>query len=499
MPLDKDLRRDDMQTKVFNGSSFLPVYSMKPYNGEDGRFFTWDGDSFLPLDGREQPLYKFGALSDTHIQYNTGVTDFAASCDYLKNNGASFACMCGDLTDDGDDESLAEYKSYVDTYAVGLPFYAVSGNHEGYKSDVEGRIETYTGHPLYYKVVQGNDVFIFLGVKSNGAGSLFTADEIGWLRRTLETHRNQRCFLFEHVRPDDACGNAYGIYAFDIWGGNEATEVEDMLKHYKNVIFFHGHSHLKFELAKSYGIGANIDTTFGMYSIHIPSITVPRDGGTLNTEGGRRQLFAKSEGYLVEVYEDRIKLKGFELAEYDPTDSKFNTGDCCRHDGKLYIANTDITSNEPWTPAHWDLSPSDYVVEYELNTTLTNIPAYEVDHITTPAELAEQSSWEMGSINTNPPYAEFSSDNNFRSKLIAFDSTKTYRLVYTRVFSYGGMRFFYYDALGICLGCTGNVVMDAEVNATAPADTAYWRIRTYGGSNNEGYNYLTQAFSFTVS
>lgn len=487
-----------MQTKVFDGDSFIPVSAVKPYNGANGRFFTWNGASFLPLDGIEQPLYKFGALSDTHIQYNTGVSDFAAACDYLRDNGASFACMCGDLTDDGDDESLAQYKSYVDTYAVGLPFYAVSGNHEGYVSNVEGRIETYTGHPLYYKMIQGNDVFIFLGVKANGAGSLFTADELGWLRRTLETHRNQRCFLFEHVRPDDACGNAYGIYQFDIWGGNEATEFEDMLKHYKNVIFFHGHSHLKLELAKRYGTGANIDTEFGMYSIHTPSITVPRDGGTLDTSAGRRDLYAKSEGYLVEVYEDRIKLKGFELAEYAPNDSKYNAGDCCRHDGKLYIANTDITANEQWTPAHWDLSPSDYVVEYELDTTLTNIPAYEVDHITTSAELAQQSTWTIGSINTSPPYSTFSKDDNYYSKLIAFDSTKTYRVQYTQVFGFGTIRIFYYDSLGVGLG-TNLVSANAAINDTAPEDTAYWRIKTYGGSNNEGYDYIAQAYSFTVS
>ena len=38
-----------------------------------------------------------------------------------------------------------------------------------------------------------------------------------------------------------------------------------------------------------------------------------------------------------------------------------------------------------------------------------------------------------------------------------------------------------------------------EINKYAPDKTAYWRIRANGGSNNEGYNYLTQAFSFTVS
>ena len=88
---------------------------------------------------------------------------------------------------------------------------------------------------------------------------------------------NKRCFIFEHVRPQDGCGNTFGIYNYDIWGGTEQTVFESLLRHYHNVILFHGHSHLKFYLQYGSDV-ANYDNIFGCHSIHIPSLAVPRDG-----------------------------------------------------------------------------------------------------------------------------------------------------------------------------------------------------------------------------
>ena len=260
----------------------------------------------LAIKSVGKKLYSFGALSDVHIGQNTAMADFTKALQYLSAE-TDFICISGDMVHADSDSQRTEYKSLVDTYAA-VPVYACAGNHDGYNSNIETLISSYTGKPLYYTITQGNDVFIFVGVKSNTTGSIFTTAELQWLYETLEANRNKRCFVFQHVRPDDACGNALGIYEYDIWGGIEQKVFESFLRHYSNVILFHGHSHLKFNL-QQYSDLANIDKVFGCWSIHIPSITVPRSTESA-VNPSRVELFAESEGYIVDVYKNGIHLRG---------------------------------------------------------------------------------------------------------------------------------------------------------------------------------------------
>lgn len=479
---------DRFNVKVWDGSSWQPInYKASVYNGAEWK----------KMNGSDL-IFRFGALSDTHIQYNTGEEDFANACNYLKEQGADFAIMCGDLTSNGTDEELAQYASYVSTYAQGLPIYAVSGNHEGYRSGVEERIEAYTGHPLYYSFMVGDDIFIAMGTRANSEGSLFNAEQVFWLHNLLEQNRNKRAFVFFHVRPQDACGNVNNIYTMDIWGGVEADFVERYLKHYKNAVLFHGHSHLKLELAERYGTSANIDTIFGRASIHVPSLTVPRDGGQLDTSAGRRELYAKSEGYLVDVYPNKIVLHGFELADYDSANTGFNAGDYTRHNGDLYKALVDIPAHETWNPAHWSRSTSEFIAEYEIDTTPTEIPAWEVPYVTTDAEFRNVSNWQIGSIMTSGYYQDYDNPNNFRSPYVKLESGKTYTLQYRPTdFGFNGNRVYFYDTLGHGIG-TVNAGGGTVINNIMPTGTAYWRIRPYGGENNEGLQYVG-AYGFTIT
>ena len=70
-----------------------------------------------------------------------------------------------------------------------------------------------------------------IGWRSN---ETWSAEELQWLYETLEENRNKRCFVFHHVRPQDGCGNTFGVYALDLWGGTEATVFESLMRHYKN-------------------------------------------------------------------------------------------------------------------------------------------------------------------------------------------------------------------------------------------------------------------------
>lgn len=264
-----------------------------------------------------EKLYSFGAISDVHLQKTTAKDDFKRALNYFNDNAdISFVCINGDLTDSGYAEQLAEYKSIVDANAK-KPIYAISGNHESYGGlDIASTIETYTGKPLYYSFTHRNDVFIMLGVI--GEWKIFTDDELQWLSNTLEANRNKRCFVFQHIfagrEKAAVCGNPYGLYHNYCWSNAEQTTVfENLLKHYKNAIWFHGHSHFRFNMQSKNCTYANIDKSNGYWSVHIPSISVPREDA--NNDGTAEYYTAGSEGYVVEVYENHIVLRGRDFIE----------------------------------------------------------------------------------------------------------------------------------------------------------------------------------------
>jgi hypothetical protein len=250
--------------------------------------------------------YSFGAISDVHIQYDTAQTDFQSALTYLNDTeDVAFTCVCGDLTAYGTADEMETYKIAVDSYSSNTPVYAITGNHD---PNHENDISQYTGHPLYYSFTYGDDVYIMVGIVGTTERNLFAPGTLQWLYETLEANRNKRCFVFQHVRPQDGCGNALGIYAYDIWGGTEATVFEGLMTHYKNAHLFHGHSHLRFYLQSHDGT-ANVSKDFGGWSIHIPSISVPRDTTSVLNPSSVT-MYAESEGYVVDVYENGIHLRG---------------------------------------------------------------------------------------------------------------------------------------------------------------------------------------------
>ena len=290
----------------------LGVRRIGVYNESGNRVGQIPLGRLTPPDPREK-LYSFGLLSDVHIGEQTAANDFTVALQYLSAE-TNFICISGDLVDYN---QHAEYKSLVDAHAT-VPVYACTGNHDGYVGGIENIVESYTGKPLYYSIAYGNDVFVFVGCKSTYQGQLFTAAELDWLAETLEVNKNKRVFLFQHVRPMDACGNALNIYKNDLLQGDEKAIFEGLLRQYPNIVFFHGHSHLKFDLQRHDAM-ANIDRVFGCWSVHVPSLSVPR-GPVSAVDTTRVELYAESEGYIVDVYPNGIHLRGrdFVAGKYLP-------------------------------------------------------------------------------------------------------------------------------------------------------------------------------------
>ena len=298
--------------------NFIPENTALPdirrigiYNGKGNRV------GFVPLGNLTFPekkgkQYSFGALSDVHIVYDTADDDFKRALSYLNaQENVAFTCICGDLTDQGTAAELQQYKAITDQYSSGTPVYAAAGNHEYYQSTSISFLSEYTGKPLYYTFSHGDDVFIMMGIISGTEGNLFAAGQLQWLYETLEANRNKRCFLFEHIPPAEGSGDVLGVYPHTkLRNQTESIVFKSFLSHYKNVIFFHGHTHMKYDLQK-YGDNANYDHVFGCHSIHIPSLSVPRDVCADGTSYST--IYAASEGYVVYVYESGIFLRGMDF------------------------------------------------------------------------------------------------------------------------------------------------------------------------------------------
>jgi hypothetical protein len=313
-------------------------------------------------DGYEESdfLYSFGAVSDTHIQYGgeeangepNGVNDFKRALKYF-NDKVDFICVCGDLVAYASQDFMDQYRDVItNTTLTDKPIYECSGNHETYPlSGKPGNInqtlwETTTGwsehvingcigESLYYYFEHGGDIFIMLSMISDAPSVTFADGALDWLEAVLENNQNKRCFIFQHAHDqNDSVADPSHVYS-NILDGEHGAKFLNLIKHYKNTIWFHGHTHLSIStgldtkgyIADEYEY-APISTNLGYKSVHIPSLQGVRyynptindlvpsykyygtDGGTYETQGGQH-----AEGYIVDVYTNKIVIRGINFAE----------------------------------------------------------------------------------------------------------------------------------------------------------------------------------------
>lgn len=283
-------------------------------------------------------LYSFGLVSDMHItmsnERNRG--DFAKAMSLFDENGCAFCCNAGDITNvgfraEGDANTLftdqfTEYKRICDLYPT-LPVYEICGNHESYVVAITNNLpelETYTGQGnIAYTMTHGDDVYIFVGQST--AGLPMSYDHMQWLYEQLEENRNKRTFVFFHSFLNDDSGNPCDIRDNSLFANFTSTRLsvfKSMCAHYKNAIFLHGHSHMKFE-SQEYDECANYTEKNGFRSVHIPSCAMPRTlikvvDETTNEVTWDWEDDSKKEnesyGYIVDVYADCIVLNGMDFA-----------------------------------------------------------------------------------------------------------------------------------------------------------------------------------------
>lgn len=263
-------------------------------------------------------LYSFGAISDIHLNTSTADSDLRTALTYFNQvENVAFTCITGDVSDGGKDVQLSTFKNIVNEVSPNVRVYATNGNHEIYNSSFSDELwETYVDNPRDYVFTYQNDVFVFLGIHSSGSASnAYTSEQQRWLENILSTYSNSRIFLFTHcfINGTDN-GNYNNVYTVNILTKTSTYGkwLLDLLKQYKNVCLFTGHSHLKFttqSFTDKINICNEVDGVETGYLIHLPSITCPRYI-TNNGTGISEKIAGESEGVIIDVYQNGIVYRG---------------------------------------------------------------------------------------------------------------------------------------------------------------------------------------------
>ena len=261
------------------------------------------------------PLYTFGLLSDTHVDGDDSdeaysISDLKKAIKFFNDEGCVFIAHCGDMTYNGRDEDFTALKSCLDTSSI--PNYTIRGNH-----DCKNTVDVYknaTGMEQDYTITKNNDLFVFLSLDNDNSrettGGL-TQEKVDWLTNIINNSTHQRIFLFYHFFFRNTSGDGGGrAYPYTTIGDSTlvdyAQDFVNLVNNTPNLIFCTGHSHFKFNLQDRYPNANYYHIDNNCYYIHVPSGGKPRNK---IQGGGVETLYAESEGYLVEVYRDKVLFK----------------------------------------------------------------------------------------------------------------------------------------------------------------------------------------------
>ena len=274
----------------------------------------------LKPDYSEEPLYRFGLLSDVHVG-RAGInaeTDFENVLDFFENKNTTMTCVCGDITQNGTEEEFVQYQNIISDESTIV--YTTTGNHDctsshqGIDADIW---QKYTGVPLVFEKsidINGRvDHYLFLGMSYANYSAAYLEYHLNWLEDKLEAYRNDRCFVFTHLFFPDRAGNMNSLYPEANWlTGEQLSRLQQMCDHYVNSVWFSGHSHWEWSVQK-YQDKANIyrgtNPTSG-WCVHVPACGAPASSSTGNDRG---ENAGGSEGAVVEVYENHVDILGIAL------------------------------------------------------------------------------------------------------------------------------------------------------------------------------------------
>jgi len=337
----------------YSAGTFYRLDSSKTESIED--YITWDGNTAV-VDDFKRADDKIMNWIDKWKDY-TFETNNMDKVSGVTNGKVVFQIFEGQTVDES--EKSLEVKFGDDV--IGINTFDGSGNFKDLKTKTTGSFF------FEYSINGETYVFIFFSVYNGIDFESYKNDcdrvypNIEWLRKVLEHYRNEHCFVFIHppfrtksglwgedlngeglysyvLKEEEAGPDKYSRGRYSTQRTREFLRLNELNNHYKNSVWFFGHTHFK-TLYQKYFKRANITTDDPVSSynqsalnIHVPSCAYPRYViGVTETFSGNSisNDFDDSEGLIIDVFTDRIEVKTVWFkkgVDYDDDDNIYTSG-----------------------------------------------------------------------------------------------------------------------------------------------------------------------------
>jgi Icc protein len=255
----------------------------------------------------KKPSLKFVVLTDTHIKDTLEGTEAQnfdrALKDILANSPDCHGIMhAGDITDSGERAEFEIMEQIWKANREGLPpIHFTYGNHDVRWKDLDRQMSLFaehTGiHHAYYDLWLEGYHFIFLGTEIGLKDCAYLSEtQLMWLDQKLSEHEvaEKPAFIFVHEPLLNTVAGSQSKFG---WNGiRQDAELKTILAKHPQSIVFTGHTHWELG-AKETMYNKKYATLFNAASVAY----LWTDDDVLK-EG--------SQGFFVEVYEDRVIVKG---------------------------------------------------------------------------------------------------------------------------------------------------------------------------------------------
>ncbi len=281
--------------------------------------------------------YTFSSLSDVHINRGNYLDK---ALDFLDTYGnIDFVAISGDICD-GEEKSYNLFNETISNR--NYKTYTTTGNHD--TSNLNNWLKlmntSITTDKEVFDIAENGFDFVYIPEKNPDSVFVFfcqtswdysknpssqkhyivTAEQLTWLEGVLEKYKDKTVLLYFHTflsdpegTQEEAVGNLKnpGGYSYELpfsYGSADEVKFRSLMKEYKNVIYFSGHSHWMFEL-ETYNENLNVSNFDGeyCYMVHNPSVCEPRWIGEDDT-GRTSKTGVASEGWIIEMYDDFMIL-----------------------------------------------------------------------------------------------------------------------------------------------------------------------------------------------
>lgn len=266
----------------------------------------------------EKPLYKFQVMSDIHItsydsihntHLNMALQDIKKMC-----SDSSGIIAVGDSVNHGSQIEYDALNSIINANKDGLPnIYFALGNHELFPYSEDAATANYSceerrklfldntnTESIYYDKWINGQHFIFLGSEANVVqdDADLSETQLKWLEDKLAESKDSSAsiFLFVHQSLPETVAGSIGDQGWD--GVVQSDKLREIISKYPQVVYFSGHSHWELESKNvMYDGGSTMASMFDTAAV-----------GYLWTDS--QEYKEGSQGYYVEVYKDKILVKG---------------------------------------------------------------------------------------------------------------------------------------------------------------------------------------------